>query len=197
MGRLIFWGSVAIGFYYATPYFIPIFIESLPPSNDYRGIWQHVLQQWSPVVRWAGVIPLLFAIRAALRRWKQSRFLSRNRTLKRIAQLDWREFEQLIEAYYREQGCRTFRDARDRPDGGVDVQVWNKNGEHLLVQCKHWKARPVGVKIVRELLGVVAKESASGGVVVTSSVFTREARDFARGVAIELIDRRDLAQMLH
>ena len=80
------------------------------------------------------------------------------------------------------------------PDGGVDL-ILRKNGEHLLVQCKNWR-RDIGVKIVRELYGVVAAKGATGGIVICSGTFTREARDFARGKPMELIEGTALARMI-
>ena len=81
------------------------------------------------------------------------------------------------------------------PDGGVDL-VLRKNGEKLLVQCKHWRIERVGVKVVRELFGVVAAENASGGIAVSSGTFTQEAMDFARGKPLELINGAELTKMI-
>jgi restriction system protein len=46
---------------------------------------------------------------------------------------------------------------------------------------------------VRELYGVIAAERAAGGFVVTSGTFTDEARRFAEGREIELINGEQLA----
>jgi restriction system protein len=49
--------------------------------------------------------------------------------------------------------------------------------------------RKVGVKPVRELLGVIVSEGAARGILVTSGVFTEEAWRFARqNPQIELVD---------
>jgi restriction system protein len=55
------------------------------------------------------------------------------------------------------------------PDGGIDLAL-RKDGELHLVQCKHWRARKVGVEIVRELYGVMAARGAVGSYVVSSGV---------------------------
>lgn len=62
------------------------------------------------------------------------------------------------------------------------------DGERFLVQCKHGKTYKVGVSVVRELFGLMAAKGASGGFVVTSGRFTQEARDFAAGRNIRLVD---------
>jgi len=46
----------------------------------------------------------------------------------------------------------------------------------------------VGLPVVREFFGAMAAEGAAGGYVVTSGQFTKEAKAFASGRNIELID---------
>jgi restriction system protein len=74
--------------------------------------------------------------------------------------------------------------------------VLRKGSEKFLVQCKQWKAFSVGVKFVRELYGVMAAERAVGGFVVTSSQFTTDAEEFAKGRNVELIDGPRLMTMI-
>jgi restriction system protein len=79
------------------------------------------------------------------------------------------------------------RPSGNDPEGGVDL-VLRKNGNTLLVQCKHWKAWKVGVKVLRELYGVMIDKKAHGAIIVTSGLFTQEARTFAAGKPIDLIE---------
>ena len=81
------------------------------------------------------------------------------------------------------------------PDGGIDLRL-EKAGAVTLVQCKHWKATRVGVRVVRELYGVVTSERAQSGIVVTSGGFTQEAVEFAARTPIRLIERDELIAML-
>jgi restriction system protein len=83
----------------------------------------------------------------------------------------------------------------DRPDGGIDLRL-RKNGQVVFVQCKHWKVRSVGVKVVRELFGVMAAKNVKQGIVVTYGEFTSESREFAKANAIALIDGPKLTQMI-
>lgn len=80
-------------------------------------------------------------------------------------------------------------------DGGVDLTL-HKGSELFLVQCKQWRACKVSVNIVRELYGVMAAKGAAGGFVITSGRFTEEAKAFASGRNIELIDGQRLEQMV-
>ena len=108
-----------------------------------------------------------------------------------IEGITWREFERLVGEWFRRQGY-SVRETDTGPDGGVDL-VLTRHGETYLVQCKQWKAYKVGVNIVRELLGVMASQGAAGGYIVTSGVFTEEARRFAASSGIKLIDGTQLA----
>jgi restriction system protein len=100
--------------------------------------------------------------------------------------MSWREFEHLVGEIYRRRGYAVMETPQGA-DGGIDI-VARRDGEVLLVQCKQWRMRDVGVSVVRELLGVVTAKGASRGAVVTVGRFTEEARRFARQTPIELVD---------
>ncbi len=51
----------------------------------------------------------------------------------------------------------------------MDLEL-RKEGELHLVQCKRWRARKVGVEIVRELYGVMTALGAVGGYVVSHTL---------------------------
>ena len=109
--------------------------------------------------------------------------------------MSWQDFEKLVGEIYRRKGYTITETGGEGPDGGVDL-VLKKNGETILVQCKHWKMESVGVLIVRQLLGVVYDKKASGGIVITSGTFTQEAIDFAKGNPIQLVNGKELLAMI-
>ena len=132
---------------------------------------------------------------SAFNSWRKGRLLEKQKGIASTRSISWHEFEELICECYRRSGYRVTETGGGGADGGVDL-VLRKNGEHLLVQCKNWRYDRVGVKVVRELLGVVAAEGATGGIVVSSGTFSQEARDFARGKPLELIEGTVLAKMV-
>jgi len=142
----------------------------------------------------AGLLLFPAAI-SAIDSWHKRRLLERQKGIGSIRSIAWREFEELVGEAYRRKGYRVTQTGGGGADGGVDL-ILRKNGEHLLVQCKNWRMDKVGVKVVRELYGVVAAEGASGGVVICSGEFTQEAREFARGKPMELIEGTALARMI-
>ena len=109
--------------------------------------------------------------------------------------MTWQEFEMLVGEAFRRRGYAVNETGGGGADGGVDL-VLRKDGEKLLVQCKQWKAYKVGVSTIRELYGVMAAEGAVGGFVVTSGVFTSEAKSFAEGRNIDLIGGSELTSMI-
>ena len=106
-----------------------------------------------------------------------------------------KEFEAVVGEAFRRKGYSVTETGGGGADGGVDLAL-RKNGEAFLVQCKQWRAIKVGVTTVRELYGVMAARGAAGGFVVTSGVFTDEARAFVRGRNIELMDGEALHALI-
>jgi restriction system protein len=115
--------------------------------------------------------------------------------LERIRRLSWQAFEDFIAGIYREEGYLVEQAAHGRADGGYDL-VLLREQTSVLVQCKHWLVFNVGVPRIRELAGAMHKVGATGGVFVTTGEFTKPAREFARGMAIELIDGKALVRRL-
>lgn len=149
-------------------------------------------RQFAPV--FAGVVLLIWALARIKRRIERSKIDTFD-DLDSISTLSWREFERLMCGIYRCQGFQVRHVGRAGPDGGVDIRL-RRGGEVSLVQCKHWKQSEVGVKLVRELLGVVASEKAQFGILVTSGSFTNDAREFASKYPIKLIDGPALSKMI-
>jgi restriction system protein len=88
-----------------------------------------------------------------------------------------------------------FEDPSEGVDGGIDLRL-RKNGQMTFVQCKHWKSKSVGVKIVRELSGVMTAAKAASGILATFGNFTQEARNFAKGKTMHLIAGNQLVKLI-
>lgn len=144
------------------------------------------------------LVPGSLLIGAALSAWNRARAKSllasargASEIVGHLRSVTWQEFETLVGQAFRERGF-TVKDAGGSgPDGGIDL-VLSRGRDTYLVQCKHWKSQAVGVAIVRELFGVMSAEGAVGGFVVASGDFTSEAKAFAKGRSIELVDARKL-----
>lgn len=136
------------------------------------------------------LICLCGAALSAIGRAKRRRLLAdvaQNPTTGALDEMTWSEFELLVGEAFRRKGYAVTETGGGGADGGVDL-VLSKGGERHFVQCKQWKAFKVGVTTVRELYGVMAARGAAGGYVVTSGQFTADAKEFAAGRNISLID---------
>lgn len=139
------------------------------------------------------ILPLICLSGAALSaigRAKRRRLLAdvaQNPTAGALDEMTWSEFELLVGEAFRRKGYAVTETGGGGADGGVDL-VLTKGSERHFVQCKQWKAFKVGVTTVRELYGVMAARGAAGGYVVTSGQFTADAKEFATGRNITLMD---------
>jgi len=109
--------------------------------------------------------------------------------------MSWQQFEALVGEAFRRKGYAVTETGGGGADGGIDL-VLKREGETFLVQCKQWRALKVGVTTVRELYGVMAAQGATGGFVVTSGEFSDDARTFAVGRNIELLDDKALHALI-
>ena len=104
--------------------------------------------------------------------------------------IEWRRFEALIEALFRQAGFETKSESHGA-DQGVDVWLYSRNKPGApvsIVQCKHWSGKRVGVDKIRELRGVMAAHDVWRGQFATTSTFTPDAITFARDNGINLLD---------
>lgn len=111
--------------------------------------------------------------------------------------IEWKRFETLCAEVFAQAGFEA-RTQSHGADGGVDIWLHSRNavGPVAIVQCKHWLTKPVGVKEVREVLGVMAAEKVSRGTLVTTSRFTDDAEQFARDNGIHLLDVHGLLALI-
>jgi restriction system protein len=107
--------------------------------------------------------------------------------------LEWKRFEFVCAAYFETLGFRS-NVAREGPDGGIDIHLYAgaSSKPDIIVQCKAWKSHMVGVKEMRELLGVMTYNHVDEGAFVTTGTYTTDARQFAAKANISLIDGEDL-----
>lgn len=112
-------------------------------------------------------------------------------TLKKI---EWYSFELFCKIYYENSGY-TVSKTKAGADGGMDLLLYQDGSAspYALVQCKARGHRDIGVKYVRELLGVMTSEKIEKGILITNSYFTRDAVEFSKNNAIETVDLYELS----
>jgi restriction endonuclease Mrr len=96
------------------------------------------------------------------------------------------EFEKMVVELYTAMGHRARR-IGSTGDHGVDVVVQAKNGEKWVVQCKRWRGN-VGEPVIRDFYGMMHHEKADRGAIITTGTFTRQAKSWAKGKPITLLE---------
>lgn len=115
-----------------------------------------------------------------------------------LHQLEWKRFELLCQQLWVQQG-QPARLTGAGADGGVDVVIGTPsqpNQTFAIVQCKAWNRRPVGVEPVRALWGSKDHFRARLAIFYGLSGFTEEARIFAEGKHLRLIDGKQLLEQV-
>ncbi len=184
------WMSLIVGgsFYAILRFMFPAL---WPDMSSLSGVIAGTASQYA----WFTMIFIVPAVISPFRSARKGRILDRQSGIESIRSLPWKQFEELLGEAYRRQSFAVFENPRKGADGGIDLTI-KRGSETYLVQCKNWKTYKVGVKVVREMLGLVTAHGATGAVVVTSGVFTREAIDFAATQRIELVGGTELVRMI-
>ena len=202
VAMLPWWVGVAIaaiGYLVLHRMAAPVQVAAVQPGQVSQIMTQTVITGLATAGQY--IVPLVGLVGAAMSfvRRKQGTALltdvAQANSANALVGMTWLEFELLVGEAYRLQGYRVSETGGGGPDGGVDLAL-TKGNEIFLVQCKQWKAFKVGVDVVRELYGVMAAKGATGGFVVTSGRFTDDAKAFADGRNVQLVDGPKLFAMI-
>jgi HJR/Mrr/RecB family endonuclease len=107
------------------------------------------------------------------------------------------ELEERCAAILESRGRHVQRTPRTR-DGGIDL-IGTRTDEvgleqRVFVQCKD-HARPVGVEVVRELLGVLPTDGGTRAVIAAPSGLTADAPKLARDRGVTVWDEATLVRL--
>lgn len=104
-----------------------------------------------------------------------------------LREIEWKRFETLCSELLNTLGYVAI-ETDYGPDGGIDITV-RRNGEYEpfgIVQCKAWSSNVKETEI-RDLLGTMTKHQYNQGMLMTTSEFTSNAREFAKGTKVTLV----------
>lgn len=114
-----------------------------------------------------------------------------------LIELHHRKFEELIAEIIRSKGFDVTLTTKTR-DGGKDIIALYKNpfgNQMFIVECKKYaNNKKVGVELVRGLYGVKVAEKYNQAILVTTSTFTKDAKEFVKPLKCELAlkDHKDI-----
>lgn len=106
-----------------------------------------------------------------------------------------RQFEQAVASLCRRDGCNDARAVGGAGDLGADVIATTPDGQRVVIQCKRYGPKTkVGSPDLQRFGGTCfSVHKAHVAAVVTTSLFTTPARQYARQHGIILLDQRALS----
>lgn len=160
--------------------------------------------QWITERPWVLLIPLMVGLGVgAYFAWNWHRERERDRAIERqmrlqehdrsmmlgrIMQLSPTEFEGFCARLLEATRGMTVQVTRPTNDGGVDIELRDRDGSIGVAQCKQWVHHRVDRPIVQKLYGEMSHRGAAFGILLTTSTFTDGARRWAQDKEIELLD---------
>jgi restriction system protein len=178
--------------------FMALRIDQIDPKMSFR----HFKGISTPSVEDVAAVRPIFTLDKDDSRVVQNRDVDKDMNVEaNIAAMPWEDFEHLVRQLFEwEFGgkgveVKVFRLSRDH---GVDAVMYDPDplrGGKYVLQAKRY-TRTVDVAAVRDLYGTVINEGANRGILVTTSSFGPDSREFVKGKPITLIDGPYLIEML-
>ncbi|TXK64552.1 restriction endonuclease [Alkalisalibacterium limincola] len=110
-----------------------------------------------------------------------------------LAQVKWRDFAHLVLEAMRRDGYVEEDLERQPGDSGFDF-VLAREGERVLLSCKHGRTFRLGEAVVRDFATAVRMHGVSGGIIATLGTIEGFAREVAEANQIDVIDGAQLWQ---
>jgi restriction system protein len=167
----------------------------LPALAGQDKLLQTFIGAISPLAPFVALVFGIMAVASALFGTKRRRLVDDQQSLETLRATSWKDFEYLVAEAYRRQGFTVDYSVSKGSDGGVDL-VLQRDGRRSLVQCKQWKAFSVGRPVLQQMFGIMTAEGADEAIIVTSGRFTGEAREFANGKPMQLLDGSNLLELV-
>ena len=167
----------------------------LPAFAGQDKLVQAVIAELSKFAPFAALFFGIVSVVSALFGAKRRRLVDEQQSLETLRATSWKDFEYLVAEAYRRRGFTVEYSLGKGSDGGVDL-VLQKDGRRSLVQCKQWKVFSVGRPVLQQMFGIMTAEQADEVIIVTSGRFTDEARAFASGKPIQLLDGPNLLELI-
>jgi restriction system protein len=153
-----------------------------------------------PLIMLAPVKPILELKRDDDRFVESKEILDHLRPEDNLAAMEWEDFEHMVRELFEKEFALTGGEVRVTQasrDRGVDAIAFDPEpirGGKFVIQAKRYNI-VVPVSDVRDLYGTMIAEGATKGILVTTSYYGRDSREFAKDKPITLIDGENLVHM--
>lgn len=156
----------------------------------------------SALIQLAPVRPILEIDKDDKRFVESKEILAGINSIPNLAAMPWEDFEHLVRElfthYFSQIGCEV-RVTKASRDGGIDAVAFDPDpirGGKYIIQAKKYN-HVVPISAVRELNGIMADEGAVKGILVTTSYYGNDSREFVKGKPLTLLDGQNLIQMFN
>ena len=125
------------------------------------------------------------------------RSTERQHGLAALAGMRWREFSRIVhQAMAEQRGLHALTDEEDNDRGTSSDFLLQRDGQRWLVSCKHGRAYRFDAGAIHELASAISLTGAVGGLLITEGHVERDGLAEADKHSIEVIDARQLWQLL-
>lgn len=177
--------------------FLSLNLERVVPKECFRSLKGVTA---GPLAQLAPVRPVLDLSRQDKRFIESREVLEGLDSSDNLATMDWEDFEHLVRELFGKvfggDGAEV-RITQASRDLGVDAVAFDPDpirGGKFVIQAKRYN-NVVPVSAVRDLYGTMINEGASRGILVTTSYYGNESREFAKDKPLTLIDGANLIHM--
>jgi hypothetical protein len=132
--------------------------------------------------------------REAEKRRRIEAMLHPDRVRDEIHYMSGPEFERFMADLLRQKGYQV-EETPLSGDQGVDLVLPDLDGKRVVIQLKRWTG-PVGNNAIQATFAGMAHYQADEGWIITTSTFTKSARELARSTSVRLIDKDELTDWL-
>lgn len=147
---------------------------------------------FAPVVALAFLSPVTFSL---LKSSRHKKLQALKEEIQLLQELSWHDFKKLVADAYRRRGYVIMESSAISADPAVDLVM--RMGTNLyLVQCRYWQNRKLGIREVKNLFVLMLDKQAAGVFLLTTGIFTNEARHYALTRPINLINGIKLVELI-
>jgi restriction system protein len=191
LAQIPWWVSITISasFYLLLKFVVPYIETQSTLVNEVHSSLSPLL---APIVALALLSPISFSLLRSNRKKKLDELKDE---IQSIQDLSWQQFKELVAKAYSRNGYIIMENSAFTSDPSVDL-VMRKSSKLYLVQCRYWLNRKLGLREVKNLFSLMHEKQASGVFILTTGIFTYEARHYAAARPINLLDGVELVALL-
>lgn len=109
--------------------------------------------------------------------------------MQQLLRISPKEFEVWVAGYFRAKGFRAVDVVGGAGDLGVDIRCRDAQNRLVVIQCKRYQpTSKISSPDIQKFFGMMVHHNAGRGIFVTTSTYTRPARELALARNIELIE---------